>query len=128
MTVSGSVRTPVVVQIGAPLTSQVVPAGSAGPAAPAKPAPGKPALGSLAVGWVAPTISADGTPLNDLAGFKIFIGTSSGNYSSSVTVNDPRAVSFRLADLPKTTYYVAIKAFDSSNNESLLSAELSKAL
>ena len=75
---------------------------------------------------MAPTISADGSPLNDLAGFRILIGTSSGTYSNTVTVTDPAAVTYRIAGLPSNTYYVVVKAFDTSNNESLPSAEVSK--
>ncbi|HEY8710769.1 MAG TPA: hypothetical protein VIM34_22555, partial [Burkholderiaceae bacterium] len=58
----------------------------------------------------------------------ILIGTSSGTYSSSVTVNDAAAVSYRITDLQPNTYYVVVKAFDTFNNESLPSAEASKTL
>jgi hypothetical protein len=84
--------------------------------------------GALTVGWVAPTLSADGSPLTDLVGFRILVGTASGTYSNVVTVSDPAAVSYAFSGLPTGTYYVVVKAFDTANNESLPSAELSKAV
>ena len=87
-----------------------------------------PALGVINVAWVAPTIKADGTPLTDLAGFRILVGTASGAYSSSVTVADPSATSFSLVDLPPASYYVVVIAYDAANNESLPSAEVSKTI
>jgi hypothetical protein len=85
-----------------------------------------PALGMINVAWIAPTIKADGTPLDDLAGFRIRVGTSSGVYTSSVTVADPTATTFALVDLAPANYYVVVVAYDASNHESLPSAEVSK--
>src|SRR4030067_1427045 len=42
--------------------------------------------------WDAPTTNTDGSPLTDLAGYKIYYGDSSGQYSSTVPVNAPSAV------------------------------------
>ncbi|MEP6940809.1 MAG: hypothetical protein ABI846_13675 [Rudaea sp.] len=95
---------------------------------PLPPPTATPALGVIDVAWVAPTIKADGTPLDDLAGFRILVGTSSGTYTSSVTVADPTATTFPLVDLPPANYYVVVVAYDAANNESLPSAEASKAI
>ena len=64
--------------------------------------------------------------MNDLAGYRVFYGTVSGNYSNSVSISDARAVSHTIRGLPAGAYYVAVRAYDASNNESAASAEASK--
>ncbi|MGB5739562.1 MAG: putative Ig domain-containing protein, partial [Woeseia sp.] len=44
-------------------------------------------FGSATLSWVPPTLNTDGTPLNDLAGYKIYWGSESGNYTDSATLN-----------------------------------------
>ncbi len=85
-----------------------------------------PDAGVLTVNWAAPTASSDGTPLSDLAGFRILLGTAAGTYTSSIAVTDPTALSYSITGLATGTYYVVVKAFDTANNESLPSAEASK--
>jgi hypothetical protein len=82
---------------------------------------------SINVSWTAPTRNADGSALNDLAGYRLYMGTStpscpSGSYHS---VNAP-AVSTRITGLnASTTYFVRITAVDRSGNESGCSATAS---
>jgi hypothetical protein len=84
---------------------------------------------SINVSWTAPTRNADGSALNDLAGYRLYMGTStptcpSGSYHS---VNAP-AVSTRITGLnASTTYFVRITAVDRSGNESGCSATASGA-
>jgi hypothetical protein len=73
-------------------------------------------------------MNADGSPLSDLAGYRIYYGTSSGNYSQSITVGDRNTLNYTINDLPANKYYFVLKAFDTSNNESAASAELSKTI
>ena len=85
------------------------------------------ATGTIELAWSAPATKADGSALIDIAGFIILIGTASGEYTRSITIQSPTASSFTVADLPPgATYYVAVKALDSANNESAASAEVSK--
>ena len=77
---------------------------------------------------MAPVVNADGSALSDLAGYRIFYGTSSGNYTQTVTVNNATTLTYTINNLPASTYYFILKAFDSSNNESPASAELSKTI
>jgi len=42
----------------------------------------------VTLSWNAPTTSADGTPLTDLAGYKIYYGTSSRAYSTAIDVGN----------------------------------------
>src|SRR3990172_13172687 len=40
--------------------------------------------GQAVLTWTPPTTNADGTPLTDLAGYKVYYGTASGNYSTVI--------------------------------------------
>jgi hypothetical protein len=66
----------------------------------------------------------------DLAGYKIYIGTSPGLYTypgSPMVIG--RMDSYAITGLPMgQTYYFAISAFDDSGNESGLSSEVSKSI
>jgi len=72
--------------------------------------------------------TANGEP--DLAGYKIYVGTDSGTYSSPGSpFLTGKATSYTVSNLPKgQTYFFAMSAYDSAGNESSLSAEVSKSL
>jgi len=86
------------------------------------------ATGTMTVGWSAPTTSADGLKMADLAGYRVYYGTSSGNYTSTIDVPGATTLAYTISGLPTNTYYVVVKAYDSSNNESSASSEVSKAI
>jgi hypothetical protein len=46
-------------------------------------------LGSASLSWTAPTQNEDGTDLVDLAGYKLYWGTTPGSYPNSVTIDNP---------------------------------------
>ena len=91
--------------------------------------------GSLSIGWTAPTTNADGTPVTDLASYRIYLGTSSPACPGTPfrTVTAPTAaptagqtVSTVVTGLTAgTTYFSRITAVDSSGNESACSAAAS---
>jgi hypothetical protein len=66
--------------------------------------------------------------LSDLAGFRVYYGTASGSYSKSITISSPYTTSYTISNLPASTYYMIVKAYDTSNNESSASSELSKTI
>jgi hypothetical protein len=75
--------------------------------------------------WNAPTLNADGTPLDDLAGYIVYYGTSSGNYSQGISVGN--VTTFTVDNLnDDLTYYFAATAYDISGNQSGYSNEVSK--
>jgi hypothetical protein len=75
--------------------------------------------------WQAPTQNVDGSPLTDLSGYVIYWGTSSRNYIGSYTINSPTTTEWE-ATVPAGSYYFAMTAFDSENNESGYSNEVLK--
>ena len=45
------------------------------------------AVGSATLSWTPPTQNMDGTPLTNLAGYRVYWGTSLGDYPNSTTLN-----------------------------------------
>lgn len=78
-------------------------------------------LGTATVNWTAPTTNVDGTPLTDLAGFRIAYGTSPSNLSQSRTVNDPAARTGTITGLTSATWHFAVYAFNTAGRESDIS-------
>jgi hypothetical protein len=76
------------------------------------------ATGSATLSWTPPTQNTDGSPLTDLAGFKIKWGTSQGSYPNSVTINNPGITTYIVENLAPNTYFFVATAFDTSGNES----------
>src|SRR5438552_3742989 len=73
------------------------------------------------------TLAWDPNTETDLAGYKLYYGTSSGSYPSSVDVGN--LTSYTLSGLLEgRTYYFAATAYDLNVNESGLSNEVSKAI
>ena len=79
----------------------------------------------LQLSWVAPSENVDGSPLTDLAGYKIYYGTQAQNYPNSTDVNDANATQFELT-VAVGTYYVTMTALDADGNESVYSNEVIK--
>lgn len=79
--------------------------------------------GSMELSWIAPTENEDGTPLTDLAGYKIYWGTESGNYTDSVTIDNPSVVTYVLDNLVSNTYYFVATAVNAEGEESEFSEE-----
>lgn len=109
-------------------TATITPTNAMAPTQTPAPLTPAPAVGTMALAWIAPTAKADGTPLTNLAGFHILVGTASGAYSQTITVASAYTLNYTISGLPASTYYAVVKAFDTSNNESAPSAEVSKAI
>ena len=81
--------------------------------------------GTSTLSWIAPTTNSDGTLLTDLAGYKIYYGTSSGNYTQ--TIDAGNVITYQVAGLTNGgTYYFSVTAYDAAGNESGYSTEVSK--
>jgi hypothetical protein len=66
---------------------------------------------------------------SDLAGYKVYKGTSSGAYAAPVTTLPKTTTSYTVAGLQTgTTYFFVITAYDNAGNESLYSSEVSKSI
>ena len=90
---------------------------------PSTPPPANGSTGNVTLAW-----KANREP--DLAGYKIYIGTTSGTYNLAGSPFSTEIItSYIASNLPKgQTYFFAISAYDSAGNESVLSAEVSRSL
>jgi len=85
-------------------------------------------LGSASLSWVAPTLRVDGTPLGNLAGYRIRYGTAPGSYTQQLQIPNPGITSCVVENLPAGTYYFVAIAYDSGGLESAPSAVVSKTI
>ncbi len=80
--------------------------------------------GTAILSWNPPMTNADGTPLTDLVGYKVYYGNSSGSLATSLDVGNVTQYTLDLTD--GLTYYFAVTAYDTSGNESGFSNVVSK--
>ena len=87
-----------------PFTVQVVSPGSS--------------AGSAVLTWTAPLENESGTALTDLVGYTLYWGTSQGNYSNSVSIDNPGLTTYVVESLPAGVYEFVITARNSAGIES----------
>jgi hypothetical protein len=80
--------------------------------------------GTVTLNWTAPTQNTDGTPLTNLAGYDIHYGTSSGNYTQTISVSNPGIATYVVDNLSPGTYYFTVSAVNSQGTESPLSSQV----
>lgn len=84
--------------------------------------------GAATLNWTPPTTNSDGSVLTNLAGYKIYYGTSATNLASSITVSNAGLTSYVVSSLSSGTWYFAIKSVNSLGVESALSNTVSKTI
>lgn len=91
-----------------------------------------PGIETATISWTPPTQNADGTVLEDLAGYNIYFGTTKGEYEKTITItldtlNPTKPNEYTIAeDLLLPEYFFAMTAFDTFGNESEYSETVSK--
>jgi hypothetical protein len=86
------------------------------------------ALGSATLMWTPPTTNTDGSPLTDLAGYRVHWGQQSGSYTESVSVMNPGITTYVVENLTSGTYYFVTTAITAGGLESSFSNEASKTI
>lgn len=78
--------------------------------------------------WTAPTQNTDGTPLTDLAGYKVYWGARGGPYPNSVTITGTATTYVVEGQVlaQNTEYCFVVTAFNSAQRESAMSNEACK--
>lgn len=86
------------------------------------------ATGSFSLSWTAPVTRSDGTPLtlSEIAGYRVYYGTSPGNYPNRINISNGSLQSATLTGIPVGTYYVAMSTYDNKGLESNYSSPVVK--
>ncbi len=84
--------------------------------------------GSATLSWTAPTMRTDGTTLDNLAGYRIYWGTSIDDYTDSATIDNPGVTTYVIEGLVPATYYFVATAYDADGFESQFSGVASKTI
>jgi len=87
-----------------------------------------PVVGSATLTWQPPTERTDGTALSNLAGYRIYYGSSPSNYTESVNLTNPGLTSYMIENLAGGTWYFAMTAVDAAGLESARTNPVSKTI
>jgi hypothetical protein len=90
------------------------------------PPPPVPGTGIATLSWTQPTENTDGTPITDLAGYHIYYGTDSSNFTQTLDIVEPTTTSYVIRGLHNGTYYFAVTAYNGFGIESAKSNIASK--
>jgi hypothetical protein len=85
-------------------------------------------VGSATVRWMPPTQNTDGSPLTDLAGYRIYWGTAPDDFSNSTTIKTVGLTTYVVENLAPGRYYFAMTALNAAGRESELTAAASKTI
>jgi hypothetical protein len=91
-------------------------------------AAGGTATGSATLRWTPPTLNEDGTPIENLAGYRVYYGTSTGNLNQVLNIAGAGVTSAVIQNLTPATWYFALKAYNAANVESSFSNIASKTI
>jgi hypothetical protein len=80
-----------------------------------------PTAGTASLKWSEPTANTNGTPLTNLAGYRIYYGQSAKNLSEVVDLNNPATTQYAISSLAAGTWYFAIQSVTASGAASALS-------
>lgn len=82
--------------------------------------------GTASLSWTPPTRNTNGSALTNLAGYRIYYGTSSNALTQQIQISNPGVASYVVQGLRSGTYYFAVRAYNSAGAESALSNVASK--
>lgn len=86
------------------------------------------ANGSASLSWTPPTTNTNGSSLSNLAGYRIYYGTSSSAMTRTIQVSNPGVASYVVGNLTPATWYFTVRAYNSAGVESDASNVRSKTI
>lgn len=84
--------------------------------------------GTATLAWTPPTNNEDGSSLANLAGYRIYYGTSAGALTQFVQISNPGVASYVVEGLAAATWYFGVRAYSSGGIESNVSNVASKTI
>ncbi len=85
-----------------------------------------PATGKALLSWNAPLTRTDGSPFEDLLGYRIYYGVKPDELHCQVEIRDAKALSWQVTELSPGTWYFAVASVDRGFVESAMSGVVSK--
>lgn len=85
-----------------------------------------PNSGTATLSWAAPTQNTDGSPLTDLAGFRVYHGTNPNLLDQMTQLPGAGSTTYSFNELASGTHYFAVAAYNTGGVESALSGVGSK--
>jgi hypothetical protein len=82
--------------------------------------------GAATLDWVPPSTDTKGDPLTDLAGIRIYYGTSAANLAQMVQVASATATNTTIGNLTAGTWYFGSVAYTTTGTQSAMSGIISK--
>jgi hypothetical protein len=82
--------------------------------------------GSASLSWTPPTSNTNGSTLTNLAGYRIYYGTSASSLTRTVQVSGAGMTRYVVPDLSPATWYFSVRAYTSAGTESVASNTVSK--
>ena len=82
--------------------------------------------GSVTLSWAAPMQNEDGSALTDLAGYKLYWGTTPGNYTGTATIDNPGITTYTVDGLSAGTYEFVATSLNAAGIESTYSNPVTK--
>jgi Putative Ig domain len=84
-----------------------------------------PSTASAVIDWIPPTKNTNGSPLTDLAGVRIYYGTSASNLSHMVQISSSTQTSYTLGNLTAGTWYFGGASYTTTGAQSAMSQVVS---
>ena len=112
-------------------TSAVAPPAPTAPITPTNPAPTTPpptSSGIAELTWTAPTLNEDGTPLTNLAGYKVRYGQTPGALTTIRDIANPATTSVTIEGLSSGTWYFTVASYTNAGVESAPTGAVSKTI
>ena len=84
----------------------------------------------ISLSWIAPVEREDGTPLAmaEIAGYRVYYGTSKGDYTSEVELKGSSTMEITLENLVSGIYYFVVTTVDEDGRESVNSEEIVRSI
>jgi hypothetical protein len=82
--------------------------------------------GSATLSWTPPTERVDGTPIGELAGYRVLYGRGSGKYDQAAEIDNPGVTRYVVENLGPGNWFFAVTVKTADGLQSAPSAEVRK--